>query len=186
MSVKFVYLDHAATTPLRPEVLEAMSPYFDERFGNPSSMHRWGRQARNALEQARERLAAAIGASRREVVFTGGGTEADNLAVLGRWRSACSNGGRASAVVCSALEHKAVAAAAQCAANEGAELITLGVDEEGRVDLDAVGEALQVTPCVVSVMWANNEVGTVEPVAEIGARCREAGVVFHTDSGLSF
>ncbi|HSJ31076.1 MAG TPA: cysteine desulfurase family protein [Longimicrobiales bacterium] len=186
MSVKFVYLDHAATTPLRPEVLEAMSPYFDERFGNPSSMHRWGRQARNALEQARERLASAIGAGRREVVFTGGGTEADNLAVLGRWRSACSNGGRASAVVCSAIEHKAVGAAAQCAANEGAELIMLGVDEEGRVDLDAVGEALQVKPCVVSVMWANNEVGTVEPVAEIGARCREAGVVFHTDAVQSF
>ncbi|HSK19898.1 MAG TPA: cysteine desulfurase family protein [Longimicrobiales bacterium] len=186
MSVKFVYLDHAATTPLRPEVLEAMSPYFDERFGNPSSMHRWGRQARNALEQARERLASAIGATRREVVFTGGGTEADNLAVLGRWRSACSNGSRGAAVVCSAIEHKAVGAAAQCAASEGAELITLGVDEEGRVDLDAVGEALQVKPCVVSVMWANNEVGTIEPVAEIGTRCREAGVAFHTDAVQSF
>ena len=186
MPVKFVYLYHAATTPLRPEVREAMSPYFDERFGNPSSMHRWGRQARNALEQARERLAAAIGATRREVVFTGGGTEADNLAVLGRWRSACGHGERAGAVVCSAIEHKAVGAAAQCAATEGAELITLGVDEEGRVDLDSVGEALHAKPCVVSVMWANNEVGTIEPVAEIGARCREAGVVFHTDAVQSY
>jgi cysteine desulfurase len=186
MSGKYVYLDHAATTVLRPEVREAMQPYFAERFGNPSSMHRWGRQARNALEQARERLAAAIGATRREMVFTGGGTEADNLAVLGRWRAACRDGGAGSPVVCSAIEHKAVGAAAQCAVSEGAELITLAVDEEGRVDLDAVAEALQCRPCVVSVMWANNEVGTIEPVAEIGARCRDAGVVFHTDAVQSF
>jgi cysteine desulfurase len=186
MSVNFVYLDHAATTPLRPEVREAMSPYFDERFGNPSSMHRWGRQARNALEQARERLAAAMGAKRREVVFTGGGTEADNMAVLGRWRSACRTDGSAGAVVCSAVEHKAVGAAAQCAASEGAELITLAVDEDGRVALDSVVEALQGRPCVVSVMWANNEVGTIEPVAEIGARCRDAGVAFHTDAVQAF
>ncbi|HEX2165707.1 MAG TPA: cysteine desulfurase family protein [Longimicrobiales bacterium] len=194
MSLKFVYLDHAATTSLRPEVREAMLPYFDEKFGNPSSTHRWGRQARNALEQARERLAAAIGAHRREVVFTGGGTEADNIAVLGRWRSACrSTGGNGSspsaargAVVCSAVEHKAVGAAAQCAADEGAELITLGVDEDGRVDLNSVMEALHARPCVVSVMWANNEVGTIEPVAEIGARCREADIVFHTDAVQAF
>jgi cysteine desulfurase len=202
MTVKIAYLDHAATTPLRPEVREAMLPYFDERFGNPSSMHRWGRQARNALEQSRERLAAAIGANRREIVFTGGGTEADNMAVLGRWRSACRSNGVSSSdgissgngissgggapVVCSAIEHKAVGAAAQCAASEGAELITLGVDEDGRVDLDAVREALPSRPCVVSVMWANNEVGTIEPVGEIGALCRDAGVVFHTDAVQAF
>lgn len=208
MSVKYVYLDHAATTALRPEVRDAMLPFFEEQFGNPSSTHRWGRQARNALEQARERLAAAIGAKRREIVFTGGGTEADNMAVLGRWRAACrshgavggNSGGGGSgrsgdgggshsgggAVVCSAVEHKAVGAAAQCAADEGAELILLGVDEEGRVDLNAVDEALSARPCVVSVMWANNEVGTIEPVAEIGARCREAGIVFHTDAVQAF
>ena len=210
MSMKFVYLDHAATTALRPEVREAMSPYLDERFGNPSSMHRWGRQARNALEQAREQLAGAIGAHRREIVFTGGGTEADNLAILGRWRSACRSslagrsgvaGGTASAgslgrtgspdrfggaVVCSAIEHKAVGAAAQCAAEEGADLITLAVDSDGRVEVDAVLEALKARPCVVSVMWANNEVGTIQPIAEIGARCREADVVFHTDAVQSF
>jgi cysteine desulfurase len=161
-------------------------------------MHRWGRQARNALEEARERLAGSIGATRREIVFTGGGTEADNMAVLGRWRSACrderaagsgaGNGGRRSggAVVCSAIEHKAVGAAAQCAADEGAELITLAVDGDGRVDLDAVVEALRARPCVVSVMWANNEVGTIQPVAAIGARCRDAGVIFHTDAVQAF
>jgi len=183
--ISVVYLDHAATTAMRPEVWEAMSPYLDERFGNPSSIHRWGRQARNALEQAREQVAAVLGATRREIVFTGGGTEADNMAVLGRWRAACRNGGRGG-VVCTAIEHKAVGAAAKCAADEGAELTILAVDEAGRVDLAAVREALASRPCVVSVMWANNEVGTIEPVAEIGALCREAGVVFHTDAVQAF
>src|SRR5690606_37281835 len=104
--VRGIYLDHAATTPVRPEVVEAMEPYAADRFGNPSSVHRWGQQARAALEEARERLAAAVGAARREIVFTGSGTEADNLAVLGRWLLA--RGGGATAVACSAVEHKAV------------------------------------------------------------------------------
>ncbi|MEX1183896.1 MAG: cysteine desulfurase family protein [Gemmatimonadota bacterium] len=184
----YVYLDHAATTPMRPEVREAMAPYFDERFGNPSSMHRWGRQARNALEQARERVAGALGAARRDVVFTGGGTEADNIAVLGRWRSSCAAapGSRGAAVVCTAVEHKAVGAAAQSAADEGAQLIILGVDEYGRVDPSAVEEALRERPCVVSVIWANNEVGTIQPVAEIAALCRAAGVAFHSDAVQAF
>jgi cysteine desulfurase len=185
MAIDFAYLDHAATTPLRSEARDAMAPYLDERYGNPSSVHRWGRQARNALEEARERVAAALGARRREVVFTGGGTEADNMAVLGRWRSV-SRADSPGAVVHSAVEHKAVSAAAQCAADEGATLIVLGVDEDGRVDLGAVTEALAAGPCVVSVMWANNEVGTVQPVAEIGRRCRESGVIFHTDAVQAF
>jgi cysteine desulfurase len=190
--VKHVYLDHAATTAMRPEVRDAMAPYFDERFGNPSSMHRWGRQARNALEEARERLAAALGAKRREVVFTGGGTEADNIAVIGRWRSACRTraggapGAPGGVIVCSAIEHKAVAAAAQCAAEEGAELLLLGVDPDGRVELAGLDEALAAGPCVVSVMWANNEVGTIQPVREIAERCRGAGVTFHTDAVQAF
>jgi cysteine desulfurase len=184
--VRHVYLDHAATTAVRPEVRDAMAPYLDERFGNPSSMHRWGRQARNALEEARERLASSLGAKRREIVFTGGGTEADNLAVLGRWRSACRALGAPGAVVCSAVEHKAVGAAAQCAGAEGAELILLGVDEHGRIQLNALDEALAARPCVVAVMWANNEVGTIEPVAEVAQRCRAAGVIFHTDAVQAF
>jgi cysteine desulfurase len=186
MSIRHVYLDHAATTAMRPEVRDAMAPYLDERFGNPSSIHRWGRQARNALEEARERVATALGAKRREIVFTGGGTEADNMAVLGRWRAHCRRGERTGAVVCSAVEHKAAGAAAQCAADEGAELILLGVDEDGVVDLGALDEALKVSPCVVVVMWANNEVGTLQPVAQIGARCRDAGVAFHTDAVQAF
>jgi cysteine desulfurase len=192
--VRHVYLDHAATTPMRPEVRDAMAPFLDERFGNPSSIHRWGRQARNALEQARERVAAAIGAGRREIVFTGSGTESDNMAILGRWRSACRErpgagtaaGGASGTVVFSAIEHKAVSGAAQCAAAEGATLVLLGVDEAGRVELPTLDEALAAGPCVVSVMWANNEVGTIQPVAEIGARCRSAGVVFHTDAVQAF
>jgi len=171
---------------MRAEVLEAMLPYLDERFGNPSSTHRWGRQARNALEQAREQVAAALGAKRREIVFTGSGTEADNIAVLGRWRSSCRGENERGAVVCTAIEHKAVGAAAKCAAEEGAQLILLGVDEEGRIDLASVDEALTSRPCVVSVMWANNEVGTIEPVAEVSARCRAAGIVFHTDAVQAF
>lgn len=171
---------------MRPEVREAMAPYLAEQFGNPSSTHRWGRQARNALEQARERVAAALGAGRREIVFTSGGTEADNIAILGRWRSACRSGGTGGSVVCSAVEHKAVGAAAQRAAEEGASLVLLGVDEDGRVDLGALDEALASEPCIISVMWANNEVGTVQPVAEIAERCRARGVVFHTDAVQAF
>lgn len=180
-----IYLDHAAATPLRPEVREAMAPYGDERFGNPSSAHRWGREARNALEESRERVAAALGGKRREIVFTGAGTEADNIAVLGRWRSVCRNAPDrvgAPVVVCTAIEHKAVSLAAKQAAAEGAELIVLGVDVDARLDPSAVEEAIAAQPCVVSVMWGNNEVGTLQPVHEIGERCRASGVVFHTDA----
>jgi cysteine desulfurase len=179
-----IYLDHAATTAVRAEVREAMAPYFGASFGNPSSVHRWGREARGALEKARERLASALGANRREIVFTGGGTEADNLAILGRWQTVCRNGG--GTVVCSAIEHKAVAAAVKQAGREGAEVVILGVDSEGRVDLDALDQALAARPCVASVMWANNEVGSIQPVAEIARRCREAGIVYHADAVQSF
>lgn len=179
-----IYLDHAATTPVRPEVRAAMEPYLGPRFGNPSSTHRWGREARAALEDARERLAAAIGARRGEIVFTSGGTEADNLAVLGRWRAVGL--GRGGAVACSAIEHKAVLGAAHAAAAEGAEEILLAVDGDGRLDLGALDEALRARPAVVAVMWANNEVGTLQPVAEVAARCREAGVVFHADAIHAF
>ena len=180
-----IYLDHAATTAVRPEVIEAMLPYFSEAFGNASSAHRWGRQARNALEQARERVAGALGAKRREIVFTGSGTEADNIAVLGRWRTSCRQGGRG-AIVCSAVEHKAVGAAAREAGIDGAEVIVLGVDEAGRVELGSLDEALATSPCVVSMMWGNNEVGTIQPVAEVADRCRGRGICFHTDAVQAF
>lgn len=173
-----VYLDYAATTPLRAEVREAMLSALGERWGNPSSVHRWGRDARAALEDARARFAAVIGASPAEVVFTRGGTEADNLAVLGRARA---DGSRAVAV--SAIEHKAVLASAKALAAEGGTARIIPVDGDGRVDLDALAEMVRSDrPAVVSVMWANNEVGVLQPVEQIAAVCAEAGAAFHTDA----
>jgi len=172
-----IYLDNAATTPMRREVREAMRPYFSERFGNASSLHRWGREARAALEEARERLASAIGAQPSEIVFTRGGTEADNLAILGRSRLM-----RGSPVVCSEIEHKAVLATARAAEGEGNPLRLLSVDSAGRVDPEALSPLLDEGPAVVSVMWVNNEIGVVQPVDELAARCAASGVVFHTDA----
>jgi cysteine desulfurase len=171
-----IYLDHAATTPVRPDVRAAMEPFLTERFGNPSSSHGPGRQARAALERARERVAAVLGAAPDEILFTGGGTEADNLALLGRWRVA---GG---SVVASAVEHSAVRRAAAQAAREGARVTTLAVDEAGRLDCGALDEALRDRHAVVSVMWGNNEVGALQPVQKVAALCRQRDVVFHTDA----
>jgi cysteine desulfurase len=172
-----IYLDHAASTPLRPEVRDAMLPLLMERFGNPSSAHAWGRASRAALDEARARFAAVIGASPAEIVFTRGGTEADNLAVLGRARAMPG-----APVACSAVEHKAVLATAHAAEAESHALHVIPVDADATVCLDALDEALAARPAIVSVMWANNEVGAVQPVAEIAARCRAAGAVFHSDA----
>jgi cysteine desulfurase len=179
--ISAIYLDHAATTLPRAEVREIMGRCETERFGNPSSVHRWGREARLELETARERLAAVIGASRDEVVFTSSGTESDNLALLGAARAVRKHGGPA-LVVCSAIEHKAVLGAARQVGSEGARLELLDVDPKGCVDLAQVDQMLEAMPSIVSVLWGNNEVGVLQPVAEIGARCRSAGVFFHTDA----
>jgi cysteine desulfurase len=175
--MKGIYLDHAATTPVRPEVRDAMLPLLTERFGNPSSMHAWGQEARAELERARARLARLIGASPAEIVFTRGGTEADNLAVLGRSRAM-----RGAPVVCSSIEHRAVLAAAEAAGVEGSPLRLIDPDRDGLVDPAAIAAELEPPPAVVSVMWVNNEIGTVQPVEEIARLCEEAGVVFHTDA----
>jgi cysteine desulfurase len=181
-----VYLDHAATTPVRPEVLEAMLPYLTEQaFGNPSSAHRFGRAARAGLEQARREVAQAVGAEPSQVIFTSGGTEADNLGIIGAAVAARHRGGSVCAVV-SAIEHKAVLAAAHAVCHLGGREIVLPVDGHGRVRLDALEAALAERPAVVSIMWVNNEVGVVQPVAEIARRCRDAGVVFHTDAVQAF
>lgn len=172
-----IYLDYAATTPVRPEVLEAMIPLFSEHFGNASSVHRWGREAKVRLEDARARIAAAIGAAPTEIVFTRGGTEADNLAILGRTRLSPGEG-----VACSVIEHRAVLNPARQAEIEGASLHLLPVDRNGVVDLDAVTEALQSQLAVMSVMWANNEVGTIQPIEKIAELCAAAGVTFHSDA----
>jgi cysteine desulfurase len=181
-----VYLDHAATTPVRPEVLEAMLPYLtQEAFGNPSSAHRFGRAARAGLEQARREVAQATGAEPNQVIFTSGGTEADNLGIVGAALAARDRGGAMCAVV-SATEHKAILAAAHAVCHLGGREVILPVDPEGRVDLDALDAALAGRPAVVSIMWVNNEVGTVQPVHDIAARCEAAGVAFHTDAVQAF
>jgi len=174
-----IYLDHAATTPLRPEALEAMLPYLAEHHGNPSSIHASGRRARQGLDEAREEIAALIGATPREIVFTSGGTEADNLAVKGIAWAASARGRH---IVTSSVEHKAVMNACAILERHGFEVTYLPVDRYGRVDPDDVAAAITDRTTLVSVMAANNEVGTVQPVDAIGAVCRERKVVFHTDA----
>ncbi|HTC25414.1 MAG TPA: cysteine desulfurase family protein [Gemmatimonadales bacterium] len=181
-----VYLDHAATTPVRPEARDAMLPFLGaEGFGNPSSMHRFGRTARGGLEQARRQVALALGAESGQVFFTSGGTEADNLAVMGAALAARRRGGSMRVAV-SAIEHKAVLAAAHAVHRLGGVEEVLRVSADGVVDLDALDAALASRPAVVSVMWVNNEIGVIQPIAEIGRRCRAAGVLFHTDAVQAF
>jgi cysteine desulfurase len=179
-----IYLDHAATTPVRREVREAMEPFYGPRFGNPSSTHRWGRDARAALDEARERLAHCIGARPDELCFTSGGTEGDNLAVLGVWRARRA-GGR-NAVVCSPIEHKAVLAAVHQAAREGAEERILAVTAEGLVDDASFDALVRDDAAVCSVMWVNNETGVMQPIPAIAARAKERGVTVHTDAVQAF
>src|SRR5213595_3866493 len=165
-----IYLDHAATTPVRPEVLEAMAPYYGPRFGNPSSLHRWGREARTALDEARERLATCIGARPDEMCFTSGGTEADNLAILGAWRARKVEG--RNAVVSDPIEHKAVLGAVHQAAREGADERMCIVSAEGVVDVDSFTHALDNDTAIASAMWINNEIGTVQPIEAIAATAK--------------
>ncbi len=181
MSTPLAYLDHAASTPVRPEVREAMRPWLDERFGNPSSAHAAGRAARVGLDAARRELAEALGTEPAHVVFTSGGTEADNLAVTGAALAAREHGRRMHVAV-AASEHKAVLAPAHFVAALGGEETVLPVDGAGLVDLAAVDAVLARGPALLSVMWVNNEVGTIQPVAELAARARAAGVPFHTDA----
>jgi cysteine desulfurase len=181
-----VYLDHAATTPVRPEVLEAMLPYLTHQaFGNPSSAHRFGRAARAGLEQARREVAQAVGAEPNQVIFTSGGTEADNLGIVGAALAARDRGGAMCAVV-SAVEHKAILAAAHAVCHLGGREVILPVDSGGIVDLEALERALADGPAVVSIMWVNNEVGVMQPVQEVAARCRAANAIFHTDAVQAF
>ncbi len=181
-----VYLDYAATTPVRPEVVEAMLPFLGaQAFGNPSSAHRFGRAARAGLEEAKRKVAAAVDAEPNQVVFTSGGTEADNLAIVGAALAARDAGRRMCAAV-SATEHKAILAAAHAVCHLGGEEIILPVTTDGVIDLDALDRAIAERPAVVSVMWVNNEIGVLQPVAEIAARCQAAGVVFHTDGVQAF
>ncbi len=186
MTKRITYLDNAATTPVRPEVLEAMLPYLGkEAFGNPSSAHRFGRAARAGLEEAKRAVAGAVGAEPNQVVFTSGGTEADNLAIIGAALAAKGRGGPFCVAV-SATEHKAGLAAAHAVQHLGGEEIILPVTASGQVDGEALAKALEHGVAIVSVMWVNNEIGTVQPVADLATRCREAGVLFHSDAVQAF
>jgi cysteine desulfurase len=175
-----IYLDHAATTPLRREVLDAMLPFMTETFGNASSAHSFGRAARAALDDAHERVAARLGVQGREVVFTSGGTEANNLALKG---AAWAGKARGHRIVTSSIEHHAVGHTLRYLEKFGFEVVELPVDRYGRVDPDQLEAALNDKTILVSIMLANNEVGTIQPMAEIAARVRtRKGLVLHVDA----
>jgi cysteine desulfurase len=174
-----IYLDHASTTPLGREALEAMLPYLSEHWGNPSSIHRSGRRGRQGLDEARETMAMLLGAKPREIVFTSGGTESDNLAISGVAWAASARGRH---IITTGIEHKAVLQECALLERHGFEITYLAVDEHGLVDPDAVESAITDRTVLVSVMAANNEVGTIQPIAEIGSICRARRVAFHVDA----
>jgi cysteine desulfurase len=177
------YLDHNATTPLHPEVLEAMRPHLTERFGNPSSVHAWGREARSALEAARKSLADALGAADKDcIVFTGGGTEADNLALRGVMGTHPGGGH----LIVSSVEHHAVLHTADHLERHGCRVTRLPVDGDGRLNPEDVRRAIRSETLLVSVMHGNNETGVLFPIREVARICRERGVLFHTDAVQSF
>ncbi len=174
-----VYLDHYAANPVLPEVMAAMEPYFSGKFGNPSSLHSWGDEARKAVEDAREKVAALIGAAPEEIIFTSGGTEANNLAVKGIAWAARNKGNH---VVVSGVEHFSVLHAARTLEKFGMMVTELPVDAYGAVDPEAVADAVTDGTVLVSVLTANGEIGTIQPVKEIAAVAAEKGVPFHTDA----
>jgi cysteine desulfurase len=174
-----IYFDYNATTPLDPAVREAMLPFLGEIWGNPSSVHRIGRKARALLDDARDRTAKFLGAKPSEVVFTSGGTESNNLAVLGAARLLAAKGKH---LITSAVEHHAVLHCFEFLEKEGFSISRLPVDSSGRVSPDDLNRAFRPETTLVSIMAANNEIGTIQPVSKIGALCRERGVIFHTDA----
>ena len=176
---QFVYADNAATTKLSPAVLEAMMPYLTEEYGNPSSLYRFGNHAKRAIEQARKEVADVLGAEPFEILFTGGGTEADNW-VKEIMRSLKSRG--KNHFITSVVEHHALLHSAQRLQKEGFEVTFIPVDREGQIDPEQVRAAIRPETGLVSIMFANNEIGTIYPIKEIGAICRQAGVLFHTDA----
>ncbi len=177
--MKRIYLDHSATTPVDPEVAELMLKYFLEYYGNPSSVHFFGRQVKKALEEARMQVAALIGADFSEIIFTSGGTEADNLAIQGTVKARANKGKH---LITTAIEHHAVLDTFKYLAKSGYELTILPVDEEGLVSIDQVNNAVRPDTILISVMHANNEVGSVQPIAEIGKIARKNGIIFHVDA----
>ncbi|CCQ93303.1 cysteine desulfurase involved in tRNA thiolation [[Clostridium] ultunense Esp] len=174
-----IYLDHAATTPLHPQVMEAMKPFLTHRFGNPSSLHAWGREARAGVERAREQVASSLHVKPEEVLFTSGGTESDNLAIKG---IALARQEKGRHIITSSIEHHAVLHACEALERWGYEVTYLPVDERGRVSPEDLLQAIRKDTILVSIHFGNNEVGTIQRVESFGAICRERGIPFHTDA----
>ncbi|MFC2069911.1 cysteine desulfurase NifS [Chloroflexota bacterium] len=177
--MKRIYLDYAATTPMHPDVLKVMQPYFTDYFGNPSSIYSYGQEAKSAIDTARASVAVLIGAQENEIVFTSGGTEADNFAIKG---IANANRSRGNRIITSAIEHHAVLETCQFLEKDGYEVTCLPVDKSGIVDPDDVRKAITSETVLISIMHANNEIGTIQPISDISNIAREAEVYFHTDA----
>jgi len=179
-----IYLDNNATTPLDPRVLEAMMPYLKEKFGNAASRnHAFGWEAEAAVEKAREQVAALINASPKEIIWTSGATESNNIAIKGTARMYREQGRH---VITQVTEHKAVIDPCKYLAGDGVETTFLGVDRQGRISLDELKAAVRPDTVLISIMFANNEIGTIQPIAEIGAFCKERNIIFHTDATQAF
>lgn len=179
-----IYLDHAATTAVLPEVKEAMLPFLDEKFGNPSSIHHYGRVVRVEIDQARNEIAKELNADPKQILFTSGGTEADNLALLGVAFRRKED--QKDHIITTKIEHHAVLDTCRYLERCGFRITYLSVDKEGRVDVDQLRKAIDQKTALISVMYGNNEVGTIQPIREIGEMAKEAGVLFHTDAVQAF
>ena len=176
---KSIYLDNSATTPLKKEVLDAMLPYLTEHYGNPSSIYRIGQESKAAIEKAREQVASALGASMREIFFTSCGTEADNWAIKGIALAKSKNGKH---IITSKIEHHAVLHTLESLEKQGYEITYLDVDKYGKISLDDLRSAIRSDTILITIMTANNEVGTIQPIAEIGKIAKENKILFHTDA----
>ena len=179
---KLIYFDYAATTPVHPEVLAVMMPYFTEKFGNPSTLYKLGSEAREAVEEARQKVAGAIGAKPEEIYFTSGATESDNWAIIG---TALAQEAKGKHIITSAIEHHAVLDTCKFLEKLGWRLTILPVDSDGLVDPKDVRSAITNETVLISVMHSNNEIGVIEPISEIGAIAKERGIIFHTDATQS-
>ena len=178
--MKKIYLDYNATTPVDPRVLEVMMPYLNEEFGNPSSIHSYGRRGKAALDTAREQVSALLGASPREVVFTSGGSESNNYAIRGAVSGAPRE--RGNHLITTAVEHESVLETFKFLENAGFRVTYLGVDSDGLPDLDELRDSITDETVLVSCIYANNETGTIMPIGEIASMVKERGVIFHTDA----
>ena len=183
MEKKFIYLDNAATTRTKPEVVEAMLPYFTEKFGNPSSVYEFAGQNKSAVTMARETIAKALNAQTADIYFTAGGTEADNWALKATMEAYKEKGNH---LITTKIEHHAILHSCEYLEKHGCEVTYLDVDENGLVDLGQLKESIRPTTVLISVMYANNEIGTVQPIKEIGQIAKEHGVLFHTDAVQAF